>query len=125
MPDLADCRGDIAPGPGDGVVDAADLAAVLAAWGPCDASCPADIVLDVACGPGTNAPHFRHCDYLGLDINPEYTRRATARYGMRFVRDESPYWFPYNCNDAIAEWLRDLGCEVSWALVRVGLELVE
>ncbi len=49
-------------------------------------------VLDVACGPGTNAPHFRHCDYLGLDINPEYTRRAAARYGMRFeVADVTQY----------------------------------
>jgi len=41
-------------------------------------------VLDVGCGPGTNAPHFRGMDYLGLDINPAYVERARARYGMRF-----------------------------------------
>ncbi len=49
-------------------------------------------VLDVACGPGTNAPHFRHTDYLGLDINSEYVARATDRYGMRFeVADVTQY----------------------------------
>lgn len=49
-------------------------------------------VLDVACGPGTNAPHFRHCDYLGLDINPEYVAQAADRYGMRFeVADVTQY----------------------------------
>ncbi len=41
-------------------------------------------VLDVGCGPGTNAPHFRGMDYLGLDINPAYVERARTRYGMRF-----------------------------------------
>ena len=41
-------------------------------------------VLDVGCGPGTNAPHFRDHEYLGLDINPEYVAQARARYGMDF-----------------------------------------
>lgn len=58
-------------------------------------------VLDVACGPGTNAPHFRGLDYLGLDVNAAYVERARARYAMDFavadvtewtVRDE-PYDF--------------------------------
>ncbi|MDP2957355.1 MAG: class I SAM-dependent methyltransferase [Longimicrobiales bacterium] len=49
-------------------------------------------VLDVGCGPGTNAPHFRGLDYLGLDINPEYVAQAKARYGMRFeVADATRY----------------------------------
>lgn len=49
-------------------------------------------VLDVGCGPGTNAPHFRGLDYLGLDINPEYVAQAEARYGMRFeVADVTRY----------------------------------
>ena len=49
-------------------------------------------VLDVACGPGTNAPHFQGMDYLGLDINPEYIEQARARYGMRFeVADATKY----------------------------------
>jgi SAM-dependent methyltransferase len=41
-------------------------------------------VLDVGCGPGTNARHFAHCDYLGVDINPDYVRDARRRYGPRF-----------------------------------------
>lgn len=49
-------------------------------------------VLDVGCGPGTNAPHFRGMDYLGLDINPEYVTQARKRYGMRFeVADVTRY----------------------------------
>lgn len=41
-------------------------------------------VLDVGCGPGTNARHFLHADYLGLDINPAYVADARRRYGDRF-----------------------------------------
>lgn len=41
-------------------------------------------VLDVGCGPGTNAGHFLGVDYLGVDINSEYIRHATMRYGPRF-----------------------------------------
>ena len=41
-------------------------------------------VLDVGCGPGTNANHFAHCDYLGVDINPAYIEDARRRYGPRF-----------------------------------------
>jgi len=42
-------------------------------------------VLDVGCGPGTNAPHFAHADYLGVDINPSYVATAARRYGRKFV----------------------------------------
>jgi len=38
-------------------------------------------VLDVGCGPGTNAPHFAASEYLGIDLNPEYIRDAERRYG--------------------------------------------
>jgi SAM-dependent methyltransferase len=41
-------------------------------------------VLDVGCGPGTNAHHFADCDYLGVDINPSYIADATRRFGPRF-----------------------------------------
>jgi SAM-dependent methyltransferase len=41
-------------------------------------------VLDVGCGPGTNAPHFSHADYLGIDLNERYIRDARSRYGGRF-----------------------------------------
>ena len=42
-------------------------------------------VLDVACGPGTNAKYFRDVEYLGVDWNETYVRHATRRYGARFV----------------------------------------
>jgi len=42
-------------------------------------------VLDVGCGPGTNAPHFAHADYLGVDINPQYVADAARRYGRAFL----------------------------------------
>jgi SAM-dependent methyltransferase len=49
-------------------------------------------VLDVGCGPGTNAPLFKGLDYLGLDINRDYVERARERYGMRFeVADVTRY----------------------------------
>jgi SAM-dependent methyltransferase len=41
-------------------------------------------VLDVGCGPGTNASHFMGLDYLGVDINPGYIRDAERRFGPRF-----------------------------------------
>jgi SAM-dependent methyltransferase len=45
---------------------------------------PGAKVLDVGCGPGTNAGHFLAADYLGVDINPAYIRDASRRYGPRF-----------------------------------------
>jgi SAM-dependent methyltransferase len=42
-------------------------------------------VLDIGCGPGTNAPVFAGCDYVGIDINPEYIRTAAARFPGRWV----------------------------------------
>lgn len=41
-------------------------------------------VLDVGCGPGTNAPRFAGRDYLGLDISPAYIEDARRRYGNQF-----------------------------------------
>jgi SAM-dependent methyltransferase len=37
-------------------------------------------VLDVGCGPGTNAPHFTNADYFGIDLNPEYISDAQRRF---------------------------------------------
>lgn len=42
-------------------------------------------VLDVGCGPGTNARHFLEMDYLGVDMNPDYVAWARRRYGDRFA----------------------------------------
>lgn len=41
-------------------------------------------VLDVGCGPGTNAPFFTHAEYLGLDLSPGYVEFARARFRGRF-----------------------------------------
>ena len=49
-------------------------------------------VLDVGCGPGTNAALFTEVDYLGLDLNPEYVSQARRRFGDRFrVADVCTY----------------------------------
>ncbi len=42
-------------------------------------------VLDVGCGPGTNAHLFAHCDYLGIDINYAYIESARRRLKRNFV----------------------------------------
>jgi len=42
-------------------------------------------VLDVACGPGTNTPHFLHTDYVGVDLNPRYVDYARRRFGKEFI----------------------------------------
>ncbi len=42
-------------------------------------------VLDVGCGPGTNAAHFAYADYVGLDNNPEYIAWARQRHRGRFL----------------------------------------
>jgi SAM-dependent methyltransferase len=38
-------------------------------------------VLDVGCGPGTNAAYFSNVDYFGIDLNPQYIQDAQSRYG--------------------------------------------
>lgn len=58
-------------------------------------------VLDVGCGPGTNARHFAHADYLGLDMNPAYIEHARRRYGKRFevadvTHDATPSSEPFD-----------------------------
>lgn len=51
-------------------------------------------VLDVGCGPGTNAAHFRNVDYLGLDLNPKYIERARRKYARNFeVADVTTHRF--------------------------------
>ncbi len=57
-------------------------------------------VLDLGCGPGTNAAHFRDAAYVGVDLNPRYVAAARRRFGDRFrvgdatealPDDEAPY----------------------------------
>jgi SAM-dependent methyltransferase len=43
-------------------------------------------VLDVGCGPGTNAARFNGVDYVGVDINERYLAIARSKYRGRFVQ---------------------------------------
>ncbi len=49
-------------------------------------------VLDVACGPGTNAPAFAHADYVGVDLNERYVESARRRHQGRFVAADALRW---------------------------------
>lgn len=42
-------------------------------------------ILDVGCGPGTNAALFKGADYVGLDWNDSYVRYARQHHSGRFV----------------------------------------
>ena len=44
-------------------------------------------------------------------------------YDMDFVRVPTRFWFAHDCQDEVAEWLRDLGCFVPPVPIRVGLTL--
>ena len=44
-----------------------------------------DSVLDIGCGPGTNAALFATKAYRGIDIDAGYVAEARARHGERFV----------------------------------------
>jgi SAM-dependent methyltransferase len=43
-------------------------------------------VLDVGCGPGTNAPRFSDSEYVGIDINEHYLEMGRARHPGKFVQ---------------------------------------
>lgn len=52
-------------------------------------------VLEIGCGPGTNAPMFRQADYVGIDLNPAYVESARRRYGRTFIcGDASKFELP-------------------------------
>jgi len=68
-------------------------------------------------------------DLLG-DLDQRYDARLSTLirnevYGLDFVETERGYWFLYNCNDAVAEWMERLGCHVSWVPIRLGLEMAD
>src|SRR5690348_11667743 len=42
-------------------------------------------VLDIGCGAGSNAAHFAHTNYVGIDINSKYIRLARRRYKGKFL----------------------------------------
>ncbi len=53
------------------------------------------------------------------------TRHHNTRYAMDFVEHGCSFWFLYNCNDVAADWLRKLGCSVSFVPIRLGLSVKE
>ena len=73
-------------------------------------------VLDVGCGPGTNAAHFRNVDYLGVDINPKYIERARRKYQREFqIADVTTYpfagKFDFVLMNSLLHHLDDVGVE--------------
>jgi SAM-dependent methyltransferase len=42
-------------------------------------------VLDVGCGPGTNARRFQHAEYVGIDINERYLAVGRSKYQGQFI----------------------------------------
>jgi SAM-dependent methyltransferase len=49
-------------------------------------------VLDVGCGPGTNAPEFAHAEYVGIDISESYIETARRKHSGTFhVTDVRTY----------------------------------
>src|SRR6516164_2953035 len=50
------------------------------------ADCNVRRVLDVGCGPGTNALRVSAAEYVGVDINDRYLQNARSKYGGRFVQ---------------------------------------
>lgn len=44
-----------------------------------------------------------------------------AAYSMRFVPCARGYWWASNCTDQVADWLTELGCDVSWVPICIDL----
>ena len=47
-----------------------------------------------------------------------------ADLGFTFVPFDRSYWLANNCADVAAEWFVEVGCDVGWAPLRLGLEVV-
>ncbi len=64
---------------------------------------PQTRLLDVGCGPGTNAHHFASTQYTGIDVNPDYIQSARRRHAGRFVTGDvtNPDMLPQEQFDVI------------------------
>ncbi|MEO5897266.1 MAG: class I SAM-dependent methyltransferase [Vicinamibacterales bacterium] len=47
---------------------------------------PVRRVLDVGCGPGTNASRFQEAEYVGIDINEKYLELGRANHAGLFIQ---------------------------------------
>jgi len=52
------------------------------------------------------------------------TRLTNSQYLMDFVHDDAPYSLAHNCNHVVAQWLRELGCDVRGACVVASFRIV-
>lgn len=64
------------------------------------------------------------------ELDREFERHRDAMiqnhvYRKEFVPADRSYWCFFNCHDAIAGWLVELGCAVSWVPIRVDLVMAE
>ena len=85
-------------------------------------------VLDVGCGPGTNAPSFAHADYVGVDLNEQYVASARKRFGRTFVAadvrgNDFPVGSGFDCI-LVNSLLHHLDLESSRGLLRRLAELL-
>lgn len=55
---------------------------------------PGAAVLDIGCGVGAHRPLFPDARYVGIDVNAEYIRVASARPGTFLVMDAGALDFP-------------------------------
>lgn len=65
---------------------------------------------------------------LAAELEALYQERAAeevrrSELATSFVPTARSFWFGHNCHDALADWLRRLGCEVSRSPIRGGIEL--
>lgn len=67
---------------------------------------------------------------LAMQLRQSLDERFAARsealvhnavYRFDFVPDDDGYWCLFNCSDAVAGWLRQLDCRVSWVPIRFDL----
>ena len=83
------------------------------------AKCPGvNRILDVGCGPGTNAHFFSGWDYVGIDLNPRYIEDAKKKHpDKRFFcenatgLDLNGEKFPLILINSLMHHLSDIECE--------------
>jgi len=88
-------------------------------------------VIDVGCGPGTNAHLFKdraRFDYLGVDINPDYIEKARRKHGLAFeCVDITAGWKPETQFDVVLinSVLHHIPDELTAALLKACAQCME